>query len=183
MKDKAFTAGVVPGGLTSNQEIKILICYLLASIDESVAHAPLIGALTKEGLVNYFECADALGDLLHIGNIAMSNDRYTVTETGRNIADTLYSDLPLTVRERALKRTQEAVLLQKKSQQHHTMIRAVENGFIVRCFIDDNGSEIFAVELYAPSKYYAQNIQRNFVSCGEEIIRNLFEQLTADPED
>ena len=63
---EAFTGGVKPGGLTSNTEIRILLCYLIKTAGP-VTRDAMQGALLQEELVNYFEFADALCELENQG--------------------------------------------------------------------------------------------------------------------
>ena len=53
---EAFTAGVRPGGLTDDTQIRMLLCYLV-KVAGPVKHETLQGALLQEQLVNYFEFA------------------------------------------------------------------------------------------------------------------------------
>ena len=59
---EAFTAGVKPGGLTDNLQIRILLCYMIKTAGP-ITRETLQGALLQEQLVNYFEFADALADV------------------------------------------------------------------------------------------------------------------------
>ena len=56
---EAFTAGVKPGGLTDDTQIRILLCYLVKTAGP-LTRDTLQGALLQEQLVNYFEFADAV---------------------------------------------------------------------------------------------------------------------------
>ena len=60
---EAFTAGVKPGGLTDDTQIRILLCYLIKTAGP-LTRDTLQGALLQEQLVNYFEFADALAEVL-----------------------------------------------------------------------------------------------------------------------
>lgn len=182
MQDKAFTAGVVPGGLTTSKEIKILICYLLWATKEPVSPSLIVLALSEEGLVNYFECADALSDLLEAENIIISDESCVLSEAGRDIAENLSSAIPLTVRERAVRLIKEYMVVQKNRNQHKTEIIQTEDGYLVRCRLSDGSLDLFSLELYAPNRRYAQNVQRNFIINGEEFIRTTLEKLTSDPD-
>lgn len=59
MMAEAFTAGVRPGGLTDDTQIRMLLCYLI-KVTGPVKRDTMQGALLQEQLVNYFEFADAL---------------------------------------------------------------------------------------------------------------------------
>ena len=64
MAGNAFTAGVKPGGLTTSTEIRILLCYLIQHAGTPLSQGELETALLGEELVNYFELASNLSDLL-----------------------------------------------------------------------------------------------------------------------
>ena len=51
---EAFTAGVKPGGLTDDTQIRILLCYLIKTAGP-LTRDTLQGALLQEQLVNYFD--------------------------------------------------------------------------------------------------------------------------------
>ena len=180
MDEKAFTAGVIPGGLTTNKEIKILLCYIFSVFDLPISRSLVTYILTEEGLVNYFECVDALNDLLDIGNLRLCEDGCTLTDTGRNIAETLFEDIPLSVRERAVATMEDAVRFQKNQQQHRTELKKISDGYIVRCYLPEAANNLFSLELYAPDRRCAQIIERNFIMLGEQLIRSIIEQLTVD---
>ena len=76
MEVDAFTAGVEPGGLNSTRDIKILCCYLLNYVNQPVQHEQLVEALTVTGLVNYFEVASAISELLMMGNVIQDENGY-----------------------------------------------------------------------------------------------------------
>ena len=50
---EAFTAGVKPGGLTDDTQIRILLCYLIKTAGP-LTRDTLQGALLQVQLVNYF---------------------------------------------------------------------------------------------------------------------------------
>lgn len=86
MAGNAFTAGVKPGGLTTSTEIRILLCYLIQHAGTPLSQGELETALLGEELVNYFELASNLSDLLEQGFVREENGRYTILPAG---ADTL----------------------------------------------------------------------------------------------
>ena len=86
---EAFTAGVRPGGLTDDTQIRMLLCYLV-KVAGPVKHETLQGALLQEQLVNYFEFADALAEVEKQKLVTVDSvGRYTITRKGATVADTL----------------------------------------------------------------------------------------------
>ena len=66
MKQDAFSAGVEPGGLYSSQEIKILICYMLAGVGEPLARHSVLEILSGNGMANFFEAGAAVDELIRV---------------------------------------------------------------------------------------------------------------------
>ena len=52
MEFDAFTGGVEPGGLRTKNQIRILICYLLSSVDAPLSRQDIIGIMQDNGLSN-----------------------------------------------------------------------------------------------------------------------------------
>ena len=59
MEFDAFTGGVADGGLRTKNDIKILICYMLATLDAPFSKNDMIRVLQETALANYFEINDA----------------------------------------------------------------------------------------------------------------------------
>ena len=64
-----FDEVIVPGGMRSKYEIRILICYLLNSIKEPVSKEIIVDSICEESLANYFETSSCFDDLIEKGNI------------------------------------------------------------------------------------------------------------------
>ena len=105
MAGNAFTAGVKPGGLTTSTEIRILLCYLIQHAGTPLSQGELETALLGEELVNYFELASNLSDLLEQGFVREENGRYTILPAGADIAEALADDVPRSVRDAAVRAT------------------------------------------------------------------------------
>lgn len=181
MENKAFTAGVLPGGLTDDNQIRILVCYLISKRQNKLSGSDIIEILTEGGLANYFECASAISDLLERGHLEdVGFSVLGISETGMKIAESLASDVPLTVRERALAMA-DAMLTQKTNiGQHKVDIAAVDKGYNVKCTIADLGSPVFSLEIYAPTRETANLIKTRFIEYGAKIYSDALETLTEE---
>ena len=101
MERDALNAGVAFGGLFSTDEIRILICYILDSVKDAVPAQQLSELLHYEGIANYFEVSTAFASLEENGHIKKTdNDKYVITTSGSNIAATLKTSVPITVRDK-----------------------------------------------------------------------------------
>ena len=79
----------------------------MRAVDAPISKQNLNDSMLQDGLANYFEINQAISELLKNGTIDMDIDEngeelLTATEKGKDIADTLETSLPKTVREKAV---------------------------------------------------------------------------------
>lgn len=176
---EAFTAGVKPGGLTDDTQIRILLCYLVKTAGP-LTRDTLQGALLQEQLVNYFEFVDALAEVDKQHLVTQNNDgQYIITPKGSTVADTLALDLPRTVRESAIRAVMQIQRWKHKAAMNRTHVQEQENGeYTVTCAIGDQGSDVFRLELIMPDKLTAETIKNSFTARGSEIYSKVMDMLT-----
>ena len=69
MEFDALTGGVEPGGLRNKSDIRLLICYLLSSIDAPLSKQDIVQIMQENGLANYFEVMDSLSEMVEKGTV------------------------------------------------------------------------------------------------------------------
>ncbi|MEG2258822.1 MAG: DUF4364 family protein, partial [Oscillospiraceae bacterium] len=162
----------------ANSEIKILICHVLCEIAMPISRDDLLDSLSGRGYANYFECADALSDLINASHITEDDHgMYLISQSGKEIAALLSEDVALTVRERVV---QQALVLARRSSRQNfnkSEITKLDNGYLLRCSVSDKDSEIFALELIAPTKADAQLMRDNFTDRAEDIVSSIYTML------
>ncbi|WP_300277242.1 DUF4364 family protein [uncultured Subdoligranulum sp.] len=175
---EAFTAGVKPGGLTDDTQIRILLCYLVKTAGP-LTRDTLQGALLQEQLVNYFEFADALADVEKQQLVTLNDEQqYTITAKGSTVADTLALDLPRTVRESAIRAVMQIQSWRHKAAMNRAHVEEEDGEYTVWCAIGDLGSDVFRLQLAMPDKLTAETIKNNFTAHGSEIYSKLMDMLT-----
>lgn len=175
---EAFTAGVKPGGLTDDTQIRILLCYLVKTAGP-LTRDTLQGALLQEQLVNYFEFADALVDVEKQQLVAQDESGlYSITEKGSTVADTLALDLPRTVRESAIRAVMQIQSWRHKAAMNRARVEEEDGEYTVWCAIGDLGSDVFRLQLAMPDKLTAETIKNNFTAHGSEIYSKVMDMLT-----
>lgn len=186
MELQAFSAGIEPGGLTLGHEIKILLCYLLQNISQKLTLSQINEALLKRGLVNYFELADAMSELLESGHIvlcgttAKDEDCYILTELGRKTAAEFSESLPLTVREKALASAQNLLARQKSAAENIVTVDKVKDGYMVNLIISDIGSDLLNLSLFMPTQVEAAAVKRQFMRDPLLVYKGILALLTGD---
>ena len=183
MEFDAFTGGVDFCGLRSKNDIKILICYMLCTLDAPFAKEDILRVLQDQALANYFEINDAFSSLEEMGNVTKDGDgNYRVTATGRQISDSLYAVLPLSVREKAIQAASQLRAQAKVERENTVEIERTENGYNVTCHVSGGNVELMQFTLYVPDLYQARMVKRNFHKDPVSLYRLLLAGATGNRE-
>lgn len=185
MKFDAFTAGVNPGGLRSKNDIKLLICYILASIKDPMTKEDVTSILQNNNLANYFDVSDSFSDLFenkNIMKISENSNLYTVTESGKLIATQLDTALPISIREKALCASINLMSKIKRETENTVDIKKDENGYSVKCNISGGEVNLLSFDLYVPDKLQAEFVKENFQQNPGVIYECLLALLTKDKD-
>lgn len=181
MKQDAFSAGVEPGGLWHKNDIRILLCYILASVNAPLSRQDLTRIIQEKGLANYFEVEDALASLLTQGNIAQDQEGCcTVTPAGREIADSLDATLPLSVRDKALEAAFTLLAQAKAQRENRVDLTKTKRGYQITCHISDGEMDLMAISLYVPDKAQAKMVRERFYRDPEGVYKLVLASLTGD---
>lgn len=180
MPKYAFTGGVKPGGLTTDTEIKILICYLIKNAPCALSEKDIEDALLNAELVNYFELNSALSQLCEAHHIKEENGVYYLCKTGESFADILSGDLPASVREQALRAVIKAQSFNARAKQHSAKITPCGESFLLECEITELGKTIFRLETAMPDIESAQKAKELFIENGADVFTLCLAGLCGD---
>ena len=168
MEKDAVSAGVSNvGGLFNTTEIRILICYILSSIDDPVPGQMLANVLHYEGIANCFEVNDSIASLQksgHLKTVDEKDDTYIITETGRDIAETLKTSLPFSVKDRAYTAALKMVSRFKNAKQNDIKITKEDGKTFITCSAIDNGQPFMSVKLLVSDEEQAIFIKNKFLN-------------------
>ncbi len=183
MNSDAFVAGVAPGGLTNQNEIKILVCYMVKSVPNSLTPEIIIDVVQSRELANYFEISDAISVLLK-RNQLMKNDDGTLnlTDTGKEIADSLDKNLPPVVRERAIETALSVLRFAKNVKENPVEIVEKNGGFDVVCHVSGGDFDLMQVSIFAPDFEQALIIKENFHKEPQLVYNLVVSSLTGEKQ-
>ena len=187
MDQTAFTGGVRPGGLTNSYEVNILICYLLVQVGEPMSFAQLSEATQRDGLVNYFELAQAVDKLEqdgHIIKVQVGDNQfvYRPTTTGQAASVTFQHQLPRSVRERAVAAAKQVLQRQRRENEILTEIEKTSDGYKITLRMTDIGTDLLGVSLFLPTMEDCRKVEQRFRSDPELIYKQVLAVLTGHSE-
>ena len=153
----AFVGGVQPGGLTSDFEVKLLICFLLDSIQQPLTFDQLNDILQNTGFVNYFEFTESMSELEKSGHISFTTSeegekQYSVSKVGSVAAQTFSKSLPLTVRDKTLESAQKMIAADQCMDKVEIDYQEADDGYILHLVMKDIGSDLLDLKMFLPSE-------------------------------
>lgn len=181
--NNAFFGGVLPGGLRTQNDIRILICYLLKSTNSPISEENLTKIAQENGLANYFEVMDAISSLLSSRLIKKNPDGdLEICEEGLQVAKELDSILPASVRSNALQAAIQILAKTKLIQENRVDIEKTDTGYQVHCNISGGDLDLMNISLYVPDKKQANFVKTTFQKDPGKIYQLLLSALTDEDE-
>ena len=182
MERDAVSAGVSEiGGLFSSAEVRILICYLLSAITSPVPGRNLADLLHYEGIANCFEVNDSIASLYKNGFLKLideKEDTYEITPKGREIAETLKTSLPITVKNRAYKAAIKMVSRYYHAKETDIKISREDGRTFITCTALDGMKPFMSVKLMVTDEEQALFIKDKFIDDPSTIYSKIISMLT-----
>ncbi len=183
MEFDAFDAGIELGGLRNRDDIRLLVCYLLKSVDAPMTRQMLNEAMQEDGLANYFEVGQAIEELLKTGNITADildeNEVITVTPKGREAAELLQTSLPRTVREKAVNSAIRLTTRAKIERENKIEVRKEENGgYTITFTLFDRDTELMKLSVYVSDSLQLEQVKQNFINDPVKVYSSIITSLS-----
>lgn len=183
MEYDAFDAGIELGGLRSRDDIRLLICYLLKSIDAPMTRQMLNDAMQEDGLANFFEVGQAIEELLKTGNISADilddEEVLSVTQRGREAAELLQTSLPRTVREKAVNSAIRLTTRAKVERENKIEVKKEDDGgYTITFTLFDRGTELMKLSIYVCDSLQLEQVKQNFINDPVKVYSSIITSLT-----
>lgn len=183
MEFDAFDAGIELGGLRSRDDIRLLICYLLKSVDAPMTRQMLNDAMQEDGLANYFEVGQAIEELLKTGNITADildeDEVITVTPKGREAAELLQTSLPRTVREKAVNSAIRLTTRAKIERENKIEVKKEEDGgYTITFTLFDRETELMKLSVYVSDSLQLEQVKQNFINDPVKVYSSIITSLS-----
>lgn len=183
MEYDAFDAGIELGGLRNRDDIRLLVCYLLKSVDAPMTRQMLNDAMQEDGLANYFEVGQAIEELLKTGNItadiADDEEVLSVTNKGREAAELLQTSLPKTVREKAVNSAIRLTTRAKIERENKIEVKKEENGgYNITFTLFDRDTELMKLSIFVADSLQLEQVKQNFIDDPVKVYSTIITSLT-----
>lgn len=185
----------MPTPLRDKNEIKIFILFLLDKIGYPLDYNTIGSIVVQDGIVRYFDFADAFFQLLDAGHITYAkedaaqlhfaedpskDEQFEITATGREVAHVLGESLMITVREQGERSALRHLSLKRLGAEVDQSHEPLGEGFMYHCSIKDKSGKVLGVDLRLDDRRQLERIAKNFADRPEIIYRGILALLSGD---
>ena len=187
----------MPAPLHDKNEIKIFTLFLMDKIGYPLDYNNIASIVVQDGVVRYFDFADCFYQLLDAGHICRAEEadvqlsldgseapaeeeKYVITETGRQVARVLGDKLMLRVREQGIRSALRHLSLQKLGAAIDQEYEPDGDGYTYRCSIKDSRGEVLSVQVRLDNKWQLERVLKNFADRPDVIYRGILALLNGD---
>lgn len=184
MDNDAFSLGVAPGGLKDRSEIKLMVCYLLKTLDKALTRTQINEILQQHGIANYFEINGAVSDLVSSGQVTseITDDDELITITAKTELSValIERDLPRSLREKAVNAALKVLQRDRIKKESSVTISPHNEGHHVTFTASDMGTELLKITVYVTDERQIEIVKRNFYDNAVDIYSDVIASLTVE---
>lgn len=167
------------GFIRDKLEIKFLILYIAARVDEPADDAAMQDMTMCDAGIEYFDYAQCLSELVKTEHLRLTEDgRYLITEKGKRNSQICESSLPRSVCQRADRSIEAYNKAVRRRSQVKSQVTERENGtFTVSLSLRDDVDSLMHLELMMTDRARAQELAQRFEKEPEALYNALIETL------
>ena len=171
--------------LKEKNDIKIFILYLMRHVSYPLEFSDINDIVVQDGLVNYFDFVACFAELLETGNIEEiredGSEKYRVTAQGSEVADSLESNLLITIRDKSLKNALRLLSFKKRGANLRCTGGLREDGrYDICCSILERNEEMMSVSLVLDNEQQYEKMKANFYDKPEIVYRGILALLSGE---
>ena len=172
------------GFIHDMMDVKVLILYVTARADYPMSCQEIYEVCYQDECLSYFDVCTALPEMVESGHLTETEERYTITEKGRQDGTLTEDSIAFTVKQRA----ENAVMrfnrqLRRSSFVKTRILPREDDSFTVMMTLDDETGNLMNLELMAPSRRQALRLASLFEQKAEKVYNLVIEQLLEESEE
>lgn len=165
-------------------DVKVLVLFVLSKVNYPVTAQEAYELCYQDECLSYFDVCTAIPEMVASGHIqALEEERYVITEKGRETCGLTADSIAFTVRQRA----ENAVARFNRQIRRSSFVRTqIVNGDNGECAVimtlDDEVGKLMTLELQAPDARQATRLSKLFENKAENVYNLIMTELL-DEED
>ncbi len=165
-------------------DVKVLILYVMARVAYPVDANKIYELCLQDDCLSYFDIMEAIPQMVQTGHLEKDGEgNYTITQKGRDDGSVIEDSLAYPVAQRAKAAVERFNRAARRDDMVHMSIVERKTGdFSVILGLDDEVSNLFTLELMAPTREQAKKLADAFHDHAEEIYKLLMNELLRTAE-
>ncbi len=166
------------GFIHDMMDVKVLILFVTARANYPMDQQELYEVCYQDDCLSYFDVCTALPQMVESGHLELvGEDKYQITEKGRETASLTEDSIAYTVKRRAENAISRFNRQLRRGGRIKTQIVPQEDGQVaVIMSLDDEKGKLMTRELYAPDQRQGAHLSRLF----EEKAESLYSLIMMD---
>lgn len=161
------------GFIHDMMDVKVLILFVAARSSYPLTTQEIYELCYQDDCLSYFDVCTAIPEMVASGHLEQQDERYQITEKGRQDGAVTEDSIAFTVRQRAENAVARFNRQLRRSSFVKTQVIPRENGECsVVMSLDDEFSNLMTLELVAPNQRQAVLLSKRFENKAE-LIYNL----------
>lgn len=169
----------MPGFIQDKLEIKFLILYIAARVEEPVPFDTILDLTLCDDAIDYFDFSDCLADLVRTEHLTLSDSGlYALTDKGRRNGAACESSLPYSVRQRCDKNLEEWNRKLRRQRQVKASYEPRPNGtYTVRLQLSDDKGGVMDLKVMMVDQAQAKAVAKRFREAPEQLYGQIVHLL------
>jgi len=171
------------GFIHDMMDVKVLILFVAARSNYPMTVQEVYELCYQDECLSYFDVCTAVPQMVETGHLSQNDDKYQITEKGREALSLTEDSIAFTVRQRA----ENAVArfnrqIRRSSFVKTQIIPRKEGEFSVIMSLDDEMGNLMTLELMAPNQRQAVRLSRLFEKKAESVYSLTMMELLEDED-
>lgn len=176
----------MPQRLYKDDEIKLIILYLLNELDDSYDFETLSEIIVWDGSISYFVFSQCFDELIGTGAIQKVEKEnstdvlYEISPLGQDFIKEAKDSILKFVKERIMRSATRLLAFKKDGTSVSSKIEPKNTGYQLSCSISNKKFNLLEINMYFDNLEEAELLQQNFEKKAERVYSSLLAQLSGD---
>ncbi len=174
----------MPQRLYKDEEIKLIILYLLNELDDEFDFQTLSEIIVWDGSISYFVFSQCFDELIGTGAIEKIEKNesvvYAISQLGKDFIKEAKDAILKFVKERIMRSATRLLAFKKDGTNISSKIEPQNSGYQLSCSISNKKFNLLEVNMYLDNLEEAELLQQNFEKQAERVYSSLLAQLSGD---
>ena len=172
------------GYIHNMMDVKVLILYVAGKSHYPMTVQEIYELCYQDDCLSYFDVCTAVPEMVTSGHLKQMEDRYEITEKGRQDGAVTEDSIAYTVKRRAEDAVEKFNRQLRRSSYVKSQVLPRENGdYSVVMSLDDDQGNLMTLELSAPDSRQAVRLSRLLEQKAEDVYKMTMTVLLDDEDE